>query len=328
MSEKNTIKDRITNLINQITTWYLNKSSKKASRIQEHPVRYLVMTFSCASLIIILTIGLFILATPAFRNFAQYTVNRAMISPDQLKSLRDQIDGMQDKVAKTIVEQMNKVRNPKLDGIAVKTLPIPASQSVFTVISPADCSHLGFNSENEGTTSTTQYNEWVMGQITDWAMHQGYDSIIFGRSYVTAGGASLWTDGVNQQYDTDLEYLLKMVEKHDCHNTLAFIINLDDNRILPLPVTKSIKGRFIVKNMPLYKFHVFGYDLWDTKKTKTIFMADNFQAEVTNGESDFTVLVYPGESNEPTLVKAVEKKKVEGIREFVKKSLETVSEKL
>ncbi len=171
-------------------------------------------------------------------------------------------------------------------------------------------------------------NDFIIIRIVDWAITQKYDSIIFGKSYITAGGASVWTDGVNQNYDTDLEYLITMVKNHNCGNTLSFITGLDQTRVLPEPVTKSIQGNFTVSRIPIYKYSIWNYNFWNTGKTRTIFQCNNFQAIITNGESDFEVLVRPGNDNEPKIVKAQEKKRVDRVRDYIKNSLITVSEKL
>lgn len=320
-SIKDRIMEKVNGIVNKITDWYLNRATRKTSEIQEHPIRYMAKTFGCSVMILLLTVGLFMIATPTFHSMANAIVERMAAPKNQLSDLSRQLQEMEKNVANTIITQMNRVRNPKLEGIAVKTVPIKESNKVFTVISPVDSSRLGFGGDAD-------YNEFVMSKIVDWAIKEKYDSIIFGRSYVTAGGASLWTDGINKDYDTDLEYLLEMVKKYDCHNTLAFIMGLDQTRVLPEPVTKSIQGQFITRTMAVYKYRVWGYDLWNTNKFRTVFQADNFQAMITNGEVDFTVLVCPGSSNEPKLIDVNEKKTVETIREYVKNSLITVSEKL
>lgn len=320
-SFKDKVMENVNGVVNKITGWYLARSAKKTSEIQSHPIRYIAKTFSCSVLIIMTTFALFMIATPAFRSMANAVIERMSAPKNQLNDLSNQLHEMERHVADTIVAQMNKVRNPKLEGIAVRTAPIKESTKVFTIISPVDTSRLGFGGDAD-------YNDFIMSKIVDWAISQKYDSIIFGRSYVTAGGASLWTDGIHRDYDTDLEYLLEMVKKHDCQNTLAFIMGLDQTRVLPEPVTKSIQGQFIVRNMPIYKFRVCGYDFWNTEKVRTVFQADNFQAMITNGDADFTVLIGPGTSNEPKLLQVNEKKTVDSIRDYVKNSLITVSEKL
>jgi len=321
ISIKDKLMEKVNGVVNKLSSWYLNRESKKSARLQEHPVRYLMMNFITAALILILTVGLFMIATPAFRNMANAIVERMAAPKNQLNDLSKQLREMEQNVANTIISQMNKVRNPKLEGIAVKTVPIKESTKVFTVISPIDTSRLGFGGDSD-------YNEFIMSKITEWAITQKYDSVIFGRSYVTAGGASLWTDGIHRDYDTDLEYLLEMVKKHDCHNTLAFIMGLDQTRVLPEPVTRSIQGPFIVRSMPIYKYRVWGWDMWNTEKVRTVFQSDNFQAMITNGESDFSVLIGPGDNSEPKLLQVNERKTANTIKEYVKNSLITVSEKL
>ncbi len=320
-SIKDKLMEKVNGVVNKLSNWYLSRSAKKTSEIQSHPIRYMVKTFGCSVLILLLTVGLFMVATPTFRSMANAIIERMATPKNQLNDLSKQLREMERAVANTIISQMNKVRNPKLEGIAVKTIPIKESTKVFTIISPVDSSRLGFGGDSD-------YNEFIMSKIVDWAITQKYDSIIFGRSYVTAGGASLWTDGIHRNYDTDLEYLLEMVKKHDCHNTLAFIMGLDQTRVLPEPVTKSIQGQFITRTMPIYKYRVCGYDLWNTNKFRTVFQADNFQAMVTNGEVDFSVLVGPGTDNEPKLLQVNEKKTADTIRDYIKNSLITVSEKL
>lgn len=320
-SVKDKVMEKINSVVGKLTGWYLNRSAKKTSETQEHPIRYMAKTFGCSILIILTVFALFLIATPAFKSMANAVIDRMSTQKNQLSDLSKQLHEMEQNVANTIISQMNKVRNPKLEGIAVKTVPIKESTKAFTVVSPVDTSRLGFGGDSD-------YNEFIMSKIVDWAITQKYDSIIFGRSYVTAGGASLWTDGIHRDYDTDLEYLLEMVKKRDCKNTLAFIMGLDQTRVLPEPVSRSIQGQFIVRSMPIYKYRIWGYDMWNTEKVRTVFQSDNFQAMITNGEADFTVLIGPGDSNEPKLLQVNEKKTVDSIRDYIKNSLITVSEKL
>lgn len=301
--------------INYITTKRIAKAKIDFQKIEAHPIRSGIFTFIISFMIIVIFVGVLMISTPAFKNFAEHVIDKCMSYTDAVDTLNkrmNNIENMTQNVADSIVEKITKTRkNPDLNGIQISggnLLTIqPSCKSGLSVIYLSDVDN------NE--------IQLIINNIIEWAEKSKHDAVIFGSMYVGLNGTLYWSDGINPKYDTDMELIINVLKKKGCKNILIFSPNRDQRTFSN--EIKYISSSIVVKNVQMFKYKVPFTNIWFIKDGfKTILCAENFHAELY--KNDFKVLIKPGKNNQPkVLVNQHEKKVVNSVRNKIRNGLKT-----
>jgi len=300
-------------IINYLIGKRLKKAEADLKKIKKHPLRSAIFTWIISIMMVVTLLGMFMITTPAFKNFATYTIDKYMsytTAVDDINERMNNIENMSQNVADAIVEKITKEKkNPDLHGIQI-------SGNDFITIQPScktGLSSIYLSDLNNNKTQSFLY------LVVTWAKQEKYDAIILGSMYVGLDGTLYWSDGVNPDYDTDMELIVDVLKKKNRKNVLMFCPN-HDRRQFGREV-KYIDGSIVVKNIQMYKYRIPFTNKWMFENgIKTVIAADNFHAELF--EDTFKVLVKPGKNNEPKImVNRSEKKDVISVRKKIRDSL-------
>lgn len=300
-------------IVNYLVSKRLQKAELNLNKIKKNPLRSAIMSGIISVMMVVTIVGMFMITTPAFKNFATYTIDKYMSYTDAVNDLNkrmNNIENMNQTVANAIVEKITKSKkNPDLHGIRI-------SGDKIMVIQPSCNTGLSSIYLSDLTNDDTQI---FLHNVTKWSELNKYDAIIFGSMYVGLDGTLYWSDGVNPEYDTDMELIVDVLQKKNSKNILMFCPN-HDRRSFGHGI-KYISGSIVIKRIPAYKFRIpFTNRSFYQNGYRTILAADNFQA--AEYKDEFEVLVKPGKTNEPKiLVNKSRKKDLVSIREKIRSTL-------
>jgi len=300
-------------IINYLVAKRLKKAQSDLNKIKSHPLRSAILTFIISAMMIVTIVGMFMITTPAFKNFATYTIDKYMsytTAVDYINERMNNIENMSKNVADAIVAKITKEKkNPDLHGIQI-------SGDDFLTIQPSCKTGLSSIYLSDLSVDKTQTFLYL---IVAWAKKAKYDAIILGSMYVGLDGTLYWSDGVNPNYDTDMELIVNILKKKNRKNVLMFCPN-HDRRQFGREI-KYINGSIIVKKIQMYKYRIPFTNKWLFENGfKTVMAADNFHAELFN--DNFKVLVKPGKNNEPKiLVNKSKTKDIISVRDKIRNSL-------
>jgi len=300
-------------IINYLIGKRLKKAEADLKKIKKHPLRSAIFTWIISIMMVVTLLGMFMITTPAFKNFATYTIDKYMsytTAVDDINERMNNIENMSQNVADAIVEKITKEKkNPDLHGIQI-------SGNDFITIQPScktGLSSIYLSDLNNNKTQSFLY------LVVTWAKQEKYDAIILGSMYVGLDGTLYWSDGVNPDYDTDMELIVDVLKKKNRKNIFMFSPN-HDRRSFGREI-KYINGSIVIKKIQSFKYRIpFTNKHFYKDGFKTIIAADNFQA--TLFQEKFDVLVKPGKNNEPKiLVNKSRRKDVIFIRDKIRDSL-------
>jgi len=252
---------KIKGLLSNITNNYVDRVKSDYLRRKKHPVRMMLLDISKGLAAFAIIVLMFIVTTPVFRSMTDYAIENFTTYNRKIDDLTQQVKDAREDMVDAAIRTLKEFKNPSFDGIrfgAVKGI-----QSVYPI-------------------SSTIQEKGVFFHLAKWAGENGYDAVIFGESYSGLNGTFYWTDGKNNQYDTDMELVINMLKEKGCKKIMSFVSNPEYKNYIPY-VTNYINGLFDISEVQNYRLEILSSKFWKTNKS-TIIRADNFNAEIVDNE--------------------------------------------
>jgi len=221
--------------------------------------RMIIITITTIIICIILAISTFMMNPEAVQKAVENSINAYISQTERVSRLEVELASLNTKMAEAIIERLNSVKNPSLEGIVVKTV------SGITVIEPKSLPY-----------PMTRVHQ----SVAEWASSNGYDSVLFGVVSESLSGLTYWTN-YSSENETDMGLIVERLRKKGLKKTLGFVSNVSEIH-LPKPFDQYMIGKLTVKEVPVY---LFGF-CWDTGDTKVLISSKNISGSVINGTTN------------------------------------------
>lgn len=251
----------IRGIFNGIKDYYVLRMEYDFNRRKNHPVRMMLFDFSKALTILAFIVLGIMISTPAFRSIVNYTIETHTSYNTRISQLTKEVEDARTDMVNAAIRTIKQFKNPSFDGI--KFCNVKGVYSVY----PMSCS---------------VEDKKVYYHLALWAKEVGYDTVIFGESYTGLNGTFYWSDGKNNQYDTDVELIINMLKEKGCKKIMSFISNQECKNYIP-HVKNHVNGLFIISEVQNYRLEILSHKFWKTHKSVVI-RSNNFSAEIIDNE--------------------------------------------
>lgn len=258
----NRIKNWFKNLIKKATKEYVAIKKLDYENAQKSPKKRLMLSFLSTYICVVLAFLILFCCTAPVKDFATYIIEEYTSYKSRMDDLETKVENIKKDLVESVLKTIErKLKNPNLEGIQI------IEKEKICIIYP---------------DNTNQFKKQVYDKLVEWFEDKGYDSVIFGESYSDVLNSRFyWSDGINPEYDTDLELINNFLKKRGYDRTFSFMGNPEEKRLSPF--TNYIIGDVIMQDHQNYKIDFWGLHLWKGSKSILI-SSNNFKAEIIDGK--------------------------------------------